>query len=400
MVTTFYPPFHFGGDAVYVQALSNELAQRGHHVEVIHCKDAYRMLAHQPPAHVASDHPNVTVHGLETRFKWLSPLATQQTGAPLVHHKQIQQLLEQEFDVIHFHNISLVGGPKVLEYGRAIKLYTTHEFWLVCPTHILFRYNRAACVKPHCLTCQLSYGRPPQWWRYTGLLRSAVQHVDLFLSPSHFGIDQHRRRGFDAPMCYLPNFVPDLPGEHPPVPQSTPPYFLYAGRLERLKGVQTLVPLFREHRDARLLIAGAGSYERHLRELAGSSPNIEFLGRLPAARLQDLYRHALALIVPSLCYESAPLVILEAFRAQTPVLARRIGGLAELIEESGGGLLYDDEAGLSAAIEQLIANREWRDALAGRGHAAYQRQHTPGAHLARYFEIIETLAARRRGAAI
>lgn len=45
MITTFYPPYNFGGDGIFVQQLSQELARRGHHVEVVHCADAYRLLA-------------------------------------------------------------------------------------------------------------------------------------------------------------------------------------------------------------------------------------------------------------------------------------------------------------------------------------------------------------------
>jgi glycosyltransferase involved in cell wall biosynthesis len=398
MITTFYPPYHFGGDGVYVHALSNELARRGHQVEVIHCKDSYRLLAHHEPTQQYDDHPNVTVHGLESALGPLSPLATQQLGAPVLKEKSIRQILEKEFDVIHYHNISLIGGPRILEYGQGIKLYTTHEFWLVCPTHILFRYNREVCTEPHCLTCELSYKRPPQWWRYTRMLPSAARQVDMFLSPSRFGIEQHRARGFNAPMQYLPNFVPDVSRNdtRPDECNSPLPYFLYVGRLEKLKGAHTLIPLFRQYPRARLLIAGTGSYEKHLQEFAASSPNIEFLGRLSAARLQNLYRNAVALIVPSLCYESAPLVILEAFRGKTPVIARRIGGMIEMIEESGGGILYETKCELATALDELLANRARRDELGQRGYATYQCHHTPESHLTRYLELIETTAARKR----
>ena len=50
MVTTFYPPYAFGGDGVFVQQLSNELAKRGHQVEVIHCRDAYNLLTDRTPS--------------------------------------------------------------------------------------------------------------------------------------------------------------------------------------------------------------------------------------------------------------------------------------------------------------------------------------------------------------
>ena len=82
MITTFYPPYNFGGDGVFVQRLSHELAQRGHQVDVIHCIDSYRLSEPRPPTVGHADHVNVTVHGLKSPFGFLSPLATQQTGYP------------------------------------------------------------------------------------------------------------------------------------------------------------------------------------------------------------------------------------------------------------------------------------------------------------------------------
>lgn len=177
MLTTFYPPDNFGGDGVFVHRLANELARRGHQVEVIHCRDAYWLLAGREPAQLYDDHLNVTVHGLRSGFGRLSPLATQQSGRPLFKSAHIRQILDKGFDVIHYHNISLLG-PKILEYGRGINLYTMHEYWLICPTHVLFRFNRAACTRPYCFLCSLTHKRPPQWWRYSGLLAEAVKHVD------------------------------------------------------------------------------------------------------------------------------------------------------------------------------------------------------------------------------
>ena len=266
MITTFYPPYNFGGDGIFVHRLSNELARRGHQVDVIHCTDAYRFLARQEPTGTYDNHPNVTVHGLKSRFGFLSPLATQQTGFPFFKSGQIQRILEKGFDVIHYHNISLVGGPKILEYGQGIKLYTMHEHWLVCPTHILFRFNRAPCMRPHCFLCNLTYKRPPQWWRYFGLLEAAVKHVDTFISPSHFTKDKHHQMGLNIPIVHLPNFVPPVELSSSTVEEAigealNEPYFLFVGRLEKLKGLQTLIPVFRHYQKAQLLIAGTGNDE-------------------------------------------------------------------------------------------------------------------------------------------
>jgi len=207
MITTFYPPYSFGGDGIFVHQLSNELAERGHHVDVIHCIDSYRFLADGEPLSSYNDHPNIRVHGLKSWVGFLSPLATQQTGFPLFKSGRIRQILETGFDVIHFHNISLVGGPKILEYGQGIKLYTIHEYWLICPTHVLMRFNRAPCEQPHCFVCSLTYKRPPQWWRYTGVLEAAVKHIDAFIAPSRFVLNIHSHMGLEIPMIHLPHFV-------------------------------------------------------------------------------------------------------------------------------------------------------------------------------------------------
>lgn len=111
MITTFYPPYNFGGDGIFVRRLSHALAQRGHHVEVIHCCDAYRTLARREPDTGYDEPPNVIVHGLKSPVGLLSPLMTQQTGYPAFKAARIRNILNQGFDVIHYHNISLVGGP-------------------------------------------------------------------------------------------------------------------------------------------------------------------------------------------------------------------------------------------------------------------------------------------------
>ena len=397
MITTFYPPYNFGGDGIFVHRLSNELARRGHQVNVIHCADAYRFLARQEPTGTYDNHPNVTVHGLKSRFGFLSPLATQQTGFPFFKSGQIQRILEKGFDVIHYHNISLVGGPKILEYGQGIKLYTMHEHWLVCPTHILFRFNRAPCMRPHCFLCNLTYKRPPQWWRYFGLLEAAVKHVDTFISPSHFTKDKHHQMGLNIPIVHLPNFVPPVELSSSTVEEAigealNEPYFLFVGRLEKLKGLQTLIPVFRHYQKAQLLIAGTGNYESELKQLAKDNANIHFLGYVSGQPFQTLYRHAVAVIVPSICFEVFPSVTIEAFRQQTPAIVRNLGGMPEIVKESGGGIVYNTEEELVAAMDQLLAKPSYRDELGRSGYQTYQQNWTTEAHLERYFALIHKIA--------
>jgi glycosyltransferase involved in cell wall biosynthesis len=146
MATTFYPPYSYGGDAVHVYRLTNALARRGHRVTVVHSMDAYEFFHPRGSLGDFPNEPGVTVHALGASGK-LAPMTTYLSGRPGLYASRLKEIFAEPFDVIHFHNPSLVGGPGVLSYGDAVKLFTLNEYWLVCPMHVLMRYNRAPCVE-------------------------------------------------------------------------------------------------------------------------------------------------------------------------------------------------------------------------------------------------------------
>jgi glycosyltransferase involved in cell wall biosynthesis len=395
MMTTFYPPYSFGGDAVYIHRLVNELARRGHEVDVVHCADAYRALAAGVPDAAVPHHANVQVHTLHSRLGLLSPLLTQQTGRAGLKGRAIRRLIEsRRYDVVHAHNMSLIGLD-VLQWGDAVRLYTTHEHWLVCPTHVLFRYNREVCTTPTCFSCQLRAGRPPQLWRHTGFADRQLAHVDRFLCPSRFTLNKHREMGFTGPMTHLPYFLPRdesaVAGE-PPHPR---PYALFVGRLERIKGVQNLLRVFRRYRGCDLVIVGTGEHESDLRRDAADLPHVHFLGRLPYEQIRAWYRHAVASLVPSICYEVFGIVILESFADSTPAVVTPLGALPEVIAESGGGIVYSTDDELVDAVERLRADPDLRARLGSAGRDAYLRLWCEDPHIARYLGIIEEIVASK-----
>lgn len=403
MVTTFYPPYNFGGDGIYIYRLVNELARRGHLVDVVHCEDSYALLKSGVQGEYPN-HDNVHVHRLKSGAGFLSPLLTQQTGVPFFKGKIIKRMLEQnDYDVIHYHNMSLIGIA-ALQYGHAIKLYTAHEHWLVCPMHVLWKYNREICTKRSCTLCQLAGKRPPQLWRHTGLMERMLRHVDCFIAPSRFARDKHIQLGPEIPIIYLPYFVPQSEEQRPghsmgDSSSSGRPYFLFVGRLEKIKGVQNLIPVFRNRSEYDLLIAGVGEYEEELRSQAKDSGNIKFLGRLDQLELRELYRNAVALIVPSICYETFAIVIVEAFSVKTPVIGHNLGALPEVIQESGGGFIYNDENQLISAMDKLTSEPDLRNELGLKGYDAYLRYWTEDAHMEQYLGVIQRLRQQRENAA-
>ena len=402
MLTTFYPPYNFGGDGMGILRLSQALVRRGHRVTVIHDGDAYVTLAGREPVAKAAD-DGVEIVTLRSPLAAASNLLTQQTGRPIVHGARIRrELAARDVDVTVFHNVSLVGGPGLLGMGRGVTMYMAHEHWLVCPTHVLWRHGREVCTGRECLRCVLHYRRPPQLWRYTGYLDRQLAHVDAFIAMSAFSRDKHREFGFPRDMEVVPYFLPEEASRAAAQPHSASetspharPYFLFVGRLERIKGLDEVLPLFRRFDRADLLIAGDGEHEAALRALAAGNPRVVFLGRVAPAELSRYYRHAEALIVPSVCYETFGIIIIEAFRQGTPVVARRIGPFPEILEASGGGDLFTGDADLEAALHRYLDDRSRRERLGARGREAFVKFWSEQAVVPRFLGVVRRAAQRR-----
>jgi len=397
MITTFYPPYNFGGDGIQVWRMTNALARAGHTVHVIHSVDAFSALGGETSrvSNASKNEPGVSIHPLQSRAGMLSPLLTQQTGFPFFKSDQIQEILgKHHFDVIHYHNISLIG-PAVLKLGNAIKLYTTHEHWLICPMHVLWKFNREVCKHPTCLPCQIAGKRPPQWWRYTSLLEKSLRHVDCIIAPSRFTLMKHQEAGINRPFEYIPHFVPDRTTPERTEPPHSRPYFFCAGRLEKLKGFQNAIKVFKTFRDTDLLIAGAGDYENELRTMATGLSNVRFLGKISAEDMDTFYERALGVIVPSLCYEVFGLVIVEAFQHRVPAIAHDLGALGEIVRQSNGGLLYTTSEELESHVKSITADVNLRSRLAENGYQSYLKFWTEKTYLEKYLSLVQRILHRK-----
>lgn len=400
MVTTFYPPYHFGGDATYVRALSRTLAGMGHEVEIVHCVDAYRLKGGDPPEAARGGdgaEDGTTVHRIESRFGPLSPLVTQQAGHPGLKSRALRAILARPFDVVHFHNISLIGGPAVLRWSRApVTLYTLHEHWLLCPTHIFWKNGTAACDRPTCFRCSIRSGIPPQLWRYTPLARRSVAAADVLLAPSRYTADRHRAAGFEPPIRVLPLFsaiAPPAAGPAPPPP--APPRFLFVGRVTPSKGIGALVEEFAALPGYELLVVGDGDLRPALERRYAGCANIRFAGRLPQADLAAAYRGATALVFPSLAPETFGLSVVEAFACGTPAIVRDAGGAGELVEDTGGGIVYRTGGELRQAVSRLAGDPALRDALGRRAREGFLRRYTVERHMDEYLGHVGAIRASK-----
>ena len=389
MVTTFYPPFSYGGDATYVRNFAKALVAKGHEVEVIASTQAYLVRSPDIAVDPTLD-DGVTVHRIRHPAGTLAPLISHQAGLPALHASALEKFFARPFDVLHFHNVSLMGGPGVLRMGQArARLMSLHDHWLICPTHALWKNRSHACDRRTCFTCQIRSGLPPQLWRYTALRDRSLQHIDRLLAPSAFAAETHRANGIKAPIEVLPLFS-SIEGAAETTPH--PSRIVFAGRVTALKGIETLLRVVARMPNVELLVLGQGELRGQLTAAYADQPNIQFLGKVEQHELAEYYAGAAAVVFPSLVPETFGLTIVEAAACGTPaIVAKSSGGAVELIGTTGGGLLYQTEAELAAAIRQLVGDRAYRDSLASLAQAGYRVHYTKERHVAAYLKQIDEI---------
>ena len=397
MVTTFYPPYSMGSDGLDVQRWARALTARGHSVDVIHDTDAYRLLTGHVPE-IPFEEDGVRIHRLRSPTKFLSSLGVQQMGRPTTHRERLEELLVGRYDIIHYHNISLIGGPGIWKIGTGIKLHTVHDFWLACPSHNLWRNNAEICTSKACLRCVYNQGRPPQLWRFTRKMKRMAQKVDAFIAPSQSAVDMHHQFGFNEPMLVAPTISAISAPKLKTALQSAEhhrPYFFCEGPLNDIQGLDDAIVQFGGDAVAELRICGIGTDEARLRRLAENYKNVVFLGRLNEDQIRQERRGSLAIIAPQRGYDVFPNVILEAFRQGKPVLARDIGPNREIIEASGAGLLFTSRQELGLHIGMLLDDQGYTAELGRKAFTHFAQNWREDVAVDAYFEIIRDIADRR-----
>jgi len=313
-------------------------------------------------------------------------------------------------DIAHLHNIYHQLSPSILPVlakHRIPVVLTMHDYKLICPAYTLYA-NGAPCERckggrfynATLQGCVKGSRAKSLLCTTEAYLHSALglyrKHVSIFIAPSRFLAGKAAEFGMDeARITYIPNFI-----AAPPVPASDAPgrHILYAGRLERVKGVHTLIAAYaasaaRESTD--LVIAGDGEARATLeREVAARHlPRVRFTGHLPPAELGSLLDGALCVAVPSEWYENAPLSVLEAAARGRAVIVSDMGGLPELVRPGETGVIVPaaDVAALAAAIDRLAADPALAREMGRNARAFMEESFSPAGHYGRLIALYERL---------
>jgi glycosyltransferase involved in cell wall biosynthesis len=330
--------------------------------------------------------------------------------------QNIEALIRQTRpEIAHLHNIYHQLSPSILRpllrHGIPTVM-TLHDYKLICPNLMLFangsicerckghRYYEAVlqkCVKGSRLRGALCAAEA-----YAHQASGVYERgVDLYLAPSRFMREKMIEFGMDAEqIVHLPNFL-NLDRFQPRYEAGA--YFTYAGRIERIKGIKTLLDAVTASDVAQSLelrIAGDGDIRGDLESKAASAglDSVRFLGRVPPEDMQELIQGAAFVVVPSEWYENAPMSILEAFAYGKPVVAARIGGIPEMVTDGVTGLLFEsgNVADLQRAIEHLITHPSLAVEMGQNARRVVEEKFGPERHYEALMKIYQRAHDHRR----
>lgn len=385
--TTFFPPYHLGGDAVHVKSLADELVKNGHQVHVIYSMDAFMLKKLGQKGELEKN--GVYTYPIKTVFN-SSAYSAYFFGQSTIITRKFKELLNNiRPDVVHSHNVSLLGYNLFKRQGDYKNIYTSHDYWLVCSQNNLFRNGTKECTGHSCITCALRRKKLPQLWRYSGGFNKALSSLDLVIAPSN-SLQKRLERELGVKSVVINNFVPRPPNNISQVNYSE--YFLFVGALERHKGILNLLKIFKKLQGkitAKLIIAGDGSLKNYLKFFIRKyslSDSVLLLGPVDEDALYALYKGANALVVPSVWPETSSLVLMEALSVGTPAIVSNIGALPEITRKIDNSLIFNNSEQLENILINITKNSFDRTKLI----RLYEEYFSPKVYIDCYLETIKS----------
>jgi glycosyltransferase involved in cell wall biosynthesis len=305
-------------------------------------------------------------------------------------------------DVLHVHNTFPLISPAIYWAARRKNLpivQTLHNFRLLCPQAIFLRDGK---------TCEDCLGKLPwraitrKCYRHSALQSSVVvsmlathrllktyrNKVTRYIALNAFCKQKFVEAGFPSRLFSIkPNFVAAQPVRM----ENRRSGGLYVGRLSEEKGIGTLMQADSRLDANALEIIGSGPLENEVSRTFGN----RYLGTRSLDQVMEKMQTALFLVVPSICYESSPRTIIEAFSSGLPVIASRLGPLADIVQEGVTGLLFSPGEPLDLAAKMSWA-KSHPEKMLQMGSAArleYEAKYTPERNLGMLMSIYKDAIA-------
>jgi glycosyltransferase involved in cell wall biosynthesis len=308
-------------------------------------------------------------------------------------YSELRGLIRQERpDLMHCTNTFPLISPAAYDAARdegVPVVQALRNYRLLCPNALFLRDGRA---------CEDCLGKAVAWpgvlhgcYRESRAASAVVagmaaahramgtwaRSVALYFTPSEFARQKYVEGGFPADrVAVKPNFVDPDPGPG----TGRGGYAIFVGRLSPEKGVDTLLSAWSRPGAGLppLKVVGDGPLAERVKEAARQGVAVEWLGRRSQPEVLSLIGEAACLVMPSVWYETFGRTIIEAFARGTPVIASRMGAMAELVADGRTGLHFEpgDAADLAARVRQLVSDPEALETTRRAARDKYEQSYT------------------------
>lgn len=276
-----------------------------------------------------------TVYSLESKRK-LSKLIVDKKPDIAMVHNFLHHLSPSIFTALKGYNI-----PVIL---------TIHDYTILCPNTSFITWQGQICeackqgkyyqaVLRKCKKNSLGASFLAALENTIHSWLKIYEKVDHFIAPSKFLYDKFIEYGFErTKISLINNFVFDQ--VQPTYKYSD--YALFVGRIDRSKGLEILLEVYKDLPELKLKIVGTGPFLDQVETIVQTEnlKNVEVLGFKTGQDLIQLFQQAKYIVVPSIWYENFPYVVLEAMLYGKPVIGSNIGGIPEQIDDGITGYLY------------------------------------------------------------
>ncbi len=326
-------------------------------------------------------------------------------------YREIRKAIARERpDVVHAHNTFPIISPSLYFAAAAESvpvIQTLHNYRLLCPAATFFR-DGAVCEE--CLGSKVPYKAVlHRCYRKSAFASSAVASmlashwmaqtwttkIHTYIALTNFAKEKFIEGGLPAGKIVVkPNFLPRDPG----IGNGNGNYAFFVGRLSEEKGLRTLLDAWeRLGATIALKIAGDGPLAALVKERADRLPNVEWLGGTEHARVIELMKEAIFLVVPSEWQEPFGMVIIEASACGTPVIASAVGSTTELIQDGVNGFHFTagDVNSLIDRVQAIMARPGDLAAVRQSSRLCYEQNYTAERNYELLMQIYHRTASTR-----
>lgn len=290
-------------------------------------------------------------------------------------YMEVRKIIKRRnIDIVHVHNTLPLISPSVYYAAFSCNIpvvQTIHNFRFICPGGTLTKNNRICedCIQEG-LRCALKNKCYRKSFLHTLLITfmliihrtiGTYNRINGYIALTEFNKNKLLEVVKDKNKIFVkPNFAKVQ--NNISIPRSPENYFVYIGRLDKLKGINLLVDAWKDIKNTQLYIIGDGPERIFIDKFIQENKitNIKLCGHMERNLAFKIIAKSKAVILASQCYEGFPMTIVEAFSLGVPVICGDIGNLSFIIKDNENGLhfKYNNKNDLIAKIKILLEDEE------------------------------------------